>query len=111
MVAFLKKLQFWKTVKKTEYRFQQSPYDDATWVEITSGEYSGVVHSYGQVKFSEEYGMPKLSFGYTIISSGKYDVEALQSDQNFVTLIGDILTEIIIENEPSRTNNPTQSDL
>jgi hypothetical protein len=75
--------------------------DDSTWVEITSGIYKGVVLSYGMVKFSEEFGMPKLQFGYTILYSGQHDKEVLQNDSDFVTMIGDILTDIIINNEPT----------
>lgn len=102
------KIQFWKPKKRTpEYRFQDAPMGDGTWVEITSGKYASIVYSYGRVKFSDEIGVPKLSFGYSILHSGHFDLEALQSDQDFVTIIGDILTEIIIKNESIR-NNDTQ---
>lgn len=102
---------FKKKPKKIEYRFQESPYDDATWVEITSGYYSGVVFSYGKVSLNQDSYLPQLRFDYAVISSGNHTVEALTADENFVTIMGDILTEIIIENEPIRTNHTEESDL
>ena len=94
-----------------KYKFQQSPHDTATWVEITSGNYTGVVLSYGTVKFTMEYNIPKLNFSYNILCPGEHDKELLQYDQEFVTIMGDILSEIIIENEPTRTNNFEEPDL
>lgn len=112
MAALWEKLQFWRPKKKTpEYRLQDAPMSDATWVEITSGKYSSIIYSYGKVKFTEEFGMPKLSFGYTILHSGQYDLDTLQNDQEFVTIIGDILTEIIINNEPTREIHTQEPDL
>lgn len=104
-------MQFWKKPKKIEYRFQNSSYDDATWVEITAGKYKSVVFSYGMVKFQNDLGMPKLSFDYTVLYSGEHDKDTLYNDNEFVTIIGDILTEIIIENEPTRTDNTEEFDL
>lgn len=114
MAAFWEKVQFWKPKKKTpEYRFQNAPMDDSTWVEITSGYYTGVIYAYGTVKFSDEFGVPKLSFGYTILHSGQHDLEVLKYDQDFVIVIGDILTELIMDgkNESTRTDNTQELDL
>ena len=111
MVALWEKLLFWKSKKTPEYRLQEAPMSDGTWVEITSGKYSAVIYSYGRVKFSDEFGIPKLSFSYTIMNSGQYNLETLQNDQEFVTIMGDILTEIIIKNEPTREIDIEESDL
>lgn len=98
--------------KKTlpQYKFQQSPWDDSTWVEITSGEYAGVVFSYGTVRFSLELDIPKLNFSYNIIQPGNFSKELLQNDQDFVIIMGDILTEIIIY-EQIRKDDTEESDL
>jgi len=111
MVAFWKKIKFWKKPKKIEYRFQQSPWDDATWVEITSGDYAGVIFSYGLVKLNQDSYLPQLSFDYSVLASGKHTIDSLTGNEDFVTIMGDILTEIIIENESIRTNNTEESDL
>ena len=111
MEALWEKLLFWKKPKKVEYRFQQSPWDDSTWVEITSGKYTGVVFSYGHVKIDYEIGVPKLTFNYNIISFGNLDTNSLKDNQEFVIIIGDILTEIIIENEQTRNNDIEEPSL
>lgn len=111
MVTFLEKILFWKKKKKTKYRFQSSPWDDSTWVEITHGKFQGVIYSYGYVRFMSEIEVGKLQFDYNVINSGKYSKEELKNNSDFVTIMGDILTEIIIENDPSRTNNPKKSNL
>lgn len=110
MAALWEKLLFWKKQTKPKYKFVNYQ-ENATCLEITAGKYAGVIYSYGTVKFSQEFGLPKLSFGFDILYSGEYDLITLQNDQDFVTIMGDILTEIIIENEPIRTNNSEESDL
>ena len=102
---------FQKKKKLPKYKFQQSPWDDATWVEITEGKYSSVVFSYGMVRFSWELDIPKLQFSFDILHSGDFDADLLKNDQEFVTIMGDILTEIIIENESTRTNDTQESNL
>jgi len=109
MVALCEKI--FQKKKLLKYKLQNSPVDDATWVEITDGKYSSVVFSYGTVRFSWELDIPKLQFSYDILHSGNHDSDLLKNDQEFVTMMGDILTEIIITNEPIRTNNPQESDL
>ena len=111
MVTFLEKILFWKKQKRTKYRLQNSPWDDSTWVEITSGSFQGVVYSYGNVRFFSEVEIGKLQFTYNIINGGKYSKDELKDDSNFVKIMGDILTEIIIENDPSRTNDTKKSNL
>jgi hypothetical protein len=111
MAALWEKLPWSKKPKKVEYRFQQSESDDSTLVEITSGEYTGVVYSYGMVKLKPESVIPILQFNYNIYHSGQHDKQALQNNDNFVTIIGDILTEIIIQNESTRTNDTEESDI
>jgi len=69
-----------------------------------------VIYSYGTVKFSDEFGMPKLNFNYNIIHPGKHNKLVLQNDQDFVIMMGDLLTDIIINNEPTRNNDPQESD-
>ena len=97
--------------KLPKYSFQTSDNSDSTWVQITSGKYAGVIYSYGMVRFVPDFGIAKLQFNYSIVHSGEHDIEQLKNSQEFVIIIGDILTEIIIENEPIRTNNSEESDL
>ena len=110
LAALWEKLLWWKKSKKTEYRLQNFD-DDSTWVEITSGPYSEVIYSYGKVKLDHESIIPQLKFSFSVLHSGKFNLEDLEKDEEFVKIMGDILTEIIIENEPTRTNNPQKPDL
>jgi len=109
MVALWEKI--FQKKKLPKYSFQPSEQSDSTWVKITSGKYAGVIYSYGTVKFVPDSGIAKLQFNFNIIHSGEHDRELLQNSQEFVIIMGDILTEIIIENEPIRTDNPEESDL
>jgi hypothetical protein len=102
--ALWEKLLWWKKPKKTEYKFYNHN-KDSTWIEITSGPYSGVIYSYGKVKLDQESVIPQLRFSFMVMNSGEFELETLEKDQDFVKIMGDILTEIIIENEPSRTNH------
>lgn len=113
MEAFLAKMfpKLKQKKKIPDYRFQQAPMSDNTWVEITSGKYSGIVFSYGTVRFEHEIGYPKLSFEYNVLHSGEHDLHGLIRDDEFVTIIGDILTDIIIKDGQNRTNNPQELDL
>lgn len=109
MAALWEKM--FQSKKLPKYKFQNSEDNDSTWVQITSGKYAGVIYSYGTVRFVPDSGIAKLQFNYNIIHSGEHDMEHLKNSQEFVIIMGDILTEIIIENEPIRTDNSEESDL
>jgi len=110
MEVLWEKIQFWKKSKKIpEYQFLN--HDDTTWVKITSGTYAGVIYSYGMVRLTSEIGYPKLEFSYNIIHPSKYDYEDLRNDSEFVIIMGDILTEIIIKNESVRKEHSEKLDL
>jgi hypothetical protein len=68
MAALWEKLPWSKKPTKVEYRFQQSESDDSTLVEITSGEYTGVVYSYGMVKLKPESVIPILQTLYLMMA-------------------------------------------
>jgi len=38
-------------------------------------------------------------------------MDDLKNSQEFVTILGDLLTELIIDNEQTRTDNPKEPDL
>lgn len=98
MEILWEKLTFWKKLKKVEYRLQSSPWEDSTWVEITSGKYSGVIFSYGKVSVDTDHSeIPILKFDYNIVSKGA--CQNLEDNEEFVNTIGDILMDIIINNE------------
>jgi hypothetical protein len=59
----------------------------------------------------EEGTFARLKFTYGIENFGNHDEEALYNDQNFVIIIGDILTELLETNEQTRTNNTEEFSL
>ena len=90
--------------------FNDSP---ITGVEIKSGEYIGVVYHYGKVRVVPQGEMGVLQFGYTIVNPGKHDIDALTNDENFSIMMGDILTEILMnkENEKIRNHDNQEFDI
>ena len=115
MATLWEKISIWSPkTKKLEYKFLNMPEEDITMVEITGGKYSGTVFSYGHVRFEEGI-MGQLQFTYKIYNSGQHDYASLLTDQEYHTMMGDILTDIIINqeshNEPTRTLDSKESDL
>jgi hypothetical protein len=115
--AFLAKIKIQpKSPKKKfnefiDYEFIYLPDEESTAVELTSGAFSSVIFQYFNVKLLEEGENPKLKFQYDIIDSGTHDMDDLKNSQEFVTILGDLLTELIIDNEQTRTDNPKEPDL
>jgi hypothetical protein len=100
--------------KKLEYKFLNLPEEDSTMIEITGGKYSGVVFSYGHVRF-EEGELGQLQFTYNVQNPGQHGLTSLLTDREYHTMMGDILTDIIINqeshNEQTRTLDSKESDL
>lgn len=119
MVALWEKLtQFFFKRKKMpkeneDYRFIDFADSELTGIQIIKGEYAGVVYHYGKVRVKEQGEMGVLEFGYTLVNPGKHDIDQLQNDDSFVTIMGDILTEILTRqtNETTRNNDSEESDL
>jgi len=58
--------------------------------------------------------LAKLQFGFTIVHPGEYDIDDLTKDEELHTIMGDILTELIMTNkynEQTRTDNTQEPDL
>lgn len=112
MEALWERVTFWRTPKRKtpEYEYIDAG-EYSTWVQIKSGVYSGIVISYGTVQFDPEMVVPILKFDYSVIHPGDHDFDLLKTDENFVTILGDILTDIIINNEPTRSDNPKELDV
>jgi hypothetical protein len=97
-----------------DYRFYAVGDGSVTGVELLIDEYEGVCYHYHQARIVEENGIAKLQFGYTILYSGKYDIDVLNSDEELFIIMGEILEDILLkklENEQTRTDNPEESDI
>lgn len=65
--------------------------DQILAIELTNGEFTGTIYSYGKVEFPDP-DEPNMSFEYTIHNS-----EVDTSNEKFKNTIGDILVEILEE--------------
>jgi hypothetical protein len=91
---------------KGKYTFVVKEDDDNVSICITdNGKYHGVVYKYGVVSVAEkenEDGNLPLRFEYDIVDN--YGVSREEFDKEFFTLIGDILVDII-ENQDEGVND------
>ena len=117
MAVFLKKIQFRKKPKMLtegrDFRFVDFEDSEVTGIELLVPEFLGVVYYYGQAKVVEEGEMGRLQFGYTLVHPGEHDLDTLNSDVKYHTIMGDILSKILIakEEDEARNNNPEKPDL
>jgi len=122
METFWEKIQFWKNWMKpktpkegVDYEFYNITNSDLTGIRLLKGSYRGVTYYYGVVKLIEQGMLANLKFEFKVIDSGTHDEDSLQSDEKFVTILGDILTELIISekatNEQTGTDNTEKFDL
>jgi hypothetical protein len=95
---------FWKKKSKklsegVDYRLIDIENSDLTAVQLVRGKFSGVTYYYNGAKIVEEGVMARLQFGYNIINPGKFSIEQLTTNEQFSTLMGDILTQLILKEE------------
>jgi hypothetical protein len=94
--------------ENVDYAFVDFDGSEITGISILRGTFSGVIYHYHKVRVVEEMGVAKLQFGYTIVHSGKHDMDDLNNNSEFITMMGDLLTFILTkkaEDEQTRTNN------
>lgn len=98
-----------------DYAFIEFKDSDITGIQILKGNYEGVVYHYHKARIVEEDGFARLQFGYTIVHSGKHDIDALQNDQTFVIVMGDLLQQILLNkakaDEQIRADNSQKFNL
>ena len=119
MEVLCEKMMFWKKPKMLEegkdFAFVDFKNTDITGIQMIAGNYEGVVYHYHQAKVVEEGEMARLKFGFTIIHPGKHDIDLLKDDEDFVTIMGDILTQVITNkakaDEQIRTDDSQEFNL
>ncbi len=97
-----------------DYKLLQSDDGKLTGVGILKGAYAGVLYHYGQAQIREEDDLARVMFDYTIVNPGKHDIDELTLDEEFHTIIGEILTEILLskaEHEETRNNDIKEFDI
>ena len=100
MAALWDKIAFWKKPKSFEpgvdYEFHDFEDSDLTGIRIIKGDYAGILYYYTGASIAEEGMGAVFKFGYQVVEAGNYTRKDLDSDEKFVTMMGDILTTIIL---------------
>jgi len=97
-----------------DFKFVDFKDSDLTGIELLTENYKGVLYHYHKARVVEEGELAKLQFGFTIVHPGEYDIDDLTKDEELHTIMGDILTELIMTNkynEQTRTNDTQEPDL
>jgi hypothetical protein len=98
-----------KTKKRPEYSIDYK--DENTYFTILSGKYQNVTVTYSQTQFFEDEGFARLKFNYHVIDFANFTEEGLTDDQEFVTILGDILQDyILIEAKKLETTRKRHSE-
>ena len=111
-------MTFWKKKQVgykegIDYQFIPSEDEQITGIGILKGKYAGVLYHYGKAKVIEEGEFARLYFDYTIEHTPNFTVHDLTIDSEFHTMIGDILTDILLKqsNEKIRNDNPQELNI
>ena len=94
---------------RDKFAYVTTKEQDQTLIGIKEGKFAGVIYKYGKVSFGEDNpdGTKPLQFQYEIVDNN--GIQREQFGDDFFTLIGDILVEVMeeqIKDEPvDRKNN------
>ena len=111
-------LMFWRAPKSIEvgkdFSFHDFEDSDLTGILILRPKYEGVIYYYTNASI-EEVGMgARLKFGYQVVKPGNHTKKDLENSEEFVTMLGDILSQIILSEtqiESPRKIYSEESDL
>lgn len=78
-----------------DYSFVEVENSEVTAIKLLKDKYKDVVYCYGAASVNEEGEGARLKFDYIVINAGVFTVEELTKDEEFHTMIGDILVEMI----------------
>jgi hypothetical protein len=115
MAQLWENLQFWKNRPMKKFKefkdYRLFDYEDAsgrqaTGIELFVEGYEEVLYHYQEARVVEEGEFGRLQFGYSIIHPGNHTVTELHEDENFVTIMGEILTQVLMK----KLNDETGKD-
>ena len=95
---------------KESYVYVESKKQDQTCIGIKGGKFAGVIYKYGSVSLGEETedGNMPFKFKFDIIDNNAIPKEDFKED--FMNLIGDILVDIIEEQNAESDNRKDSSN-
>jgi|TARA_B110000495_G_scaffold158952_1_gene142950 hypothetical protein len=84
---------------KDKYVYLTADKEDQTCIGIKGGKFAGVVYKYGEISIGEETdtGNMPFKFKFDILDSNGLSRAQFDTDDEWTTLIGDILVDIIDE--------------
>ena len=97
----------YNSISESDYGYVENPEHDLYGVKLSSGKWKNVVVIYGKVSIREnvESGIATLSFTYQIKdSTNSYQIDELESSEEFKNYLGDILSHIINSKEEANEN-------
>jgi hypothetical protein len=97
----------YNSISESDYGYVENPESDLYGVKLSSGKWKNVVVIYGKVSIKEsvETGYATLSFTYQIKdSTNSYQIDELESSEEFKNYLGDILSHIINSKEEANEN-------
>ena len=106
-----------KIEQPTYVYLNSEKYPDQTCIGINTGKYKGVVYKYGKVSLGETDAKERLPFRFEYDILDNNGIEKKEFNDEFFTLIGDILVNIIDEQvgrdngtieQYNRENDPIQ---
>jgi hypothetical protein len=83
--------------ENVDYRFVNFEGTDITGLELLVDKFKGVVYHYHRARVEEQGELATLKFGYTLIFPGEHDIDELNKNQEFHNLIGEILSQLLME--------------
>ena len=96
MTLFSKKKMYKENV---DFQFYDIEDYGLTAIKILRGEFKDVLYYYQGASISEEGEMARLKFGYQVLEAGSFSVEFLTNSEEFNTLMGDLLSQLIIKED------------
>ena len=97
------------------YRVVENPFEKDAAIEITEGDYKGLVFQFGKVQFED--GKPNINFQRTIrrlpdIVEEKSDeeIDKLLNNSELNKIMGDILVELLQEQIKNEQRNTERTD-
>ena len=115
MATLWDKLSWWKKSKMLEegkdFHYIDFNNTDITGIELLMPEFRGVIYHYEGAKIADDGEVGRLKFGYTIVHPGEHDIDHLNSDEKFHTIMGDLLTQILMAKIEDETRNNNSKKL
>ena len=87
----------YNTILDGDYKFVESNLSELYGVKLLSGDFADVVVTYGKVTIKEntDSGIATLAFSYQVNDPAKFQMDELESNEDFKNYLGDVLSHVI----------------